>query len=47
MRGNLETLREARRLLDQLEALWRARIDRIDEILAEPSDPILRKEPHS
>ena len=39
VRGNLDTLHEARRLLDQLEALWRARIDRIDEILAEPSDP--------
>jgi DNA-binding transcriptional ArsR family regulator len=39
VRGNPETLREARRLLDRLEALWRARIDRIDEILAEPSDP--------
>jgi DNA-binding transcriptional ArsR family regulator len=38
VRGNLEALRAAHRLLDQLEALWRARLDRIDDILAEPSE---------
>jgi len=38
VRGRLEALREAHDLLDQLEMLWRARIDRIDEILSE-GDP--------
>jgi DNA-binding transcriptional ArsR family regulator len=37
--GNVETVREASRVLDHLEALWRGRIDRIGEILAEdPSE---------
>ncbi len=36
--GNIDTLREAHRLLDQLEAVWRQRIDRIGEILAEPTE---------
>lgn len=35
--GNVHTVRKACRLLDQLEALWRGRIDRFDEILAEDS----------
>ena len=38
VRGSLDTLREARRLLDKLEAVWRARIDRIDAILTDPSE---------
>jgi DNA-binding transcriptional ArsR family regulator len=38
VRGNPEALREARRLLDRLEIVWRERIDRIGELLAEP-DP--------
>ena len=33
--GNVDTIRQAYRLLEQLEAVWRGRIDRIDEILAE------------
>lgn len=33
--GNIATVREATRLLDQLEAIWRGRIDRIAEILNE------------
>jgi DNA-binding transcriptional ArsR family regulator len=37
VRGNLDALREARRLLDQLEAVWRGRIDRISAILADPN----------
>jgi DNA-binding transcriptional ArsR family regulator len=37
--GNLGTLREAHRLLDQLETVWRARIAQIDEILTEPNQP--------
>ena len=35
VRGSTEALRKAHRLLDQLEAVWLGRIDRIDEILAE------------
>ena len=42
VRSNVETIRRANELLEQLEAIWRARIDRIGEILAEdkegPSD---------
>ena len=37
--GNPGTLRDAHRLLDQLETVWRARIAQIDEILTEPTDP--------
>jgi DNA-binding transcriptional ArsR family regulator len=35
VRGNVDTLREARRLLDQLEVVWRQRVDSIDAILAD------------
>ena len=35
VRGVPGALREVHGLLDQLEFFWRARIDRIDEILAE------------
>lgn len=34
--GRVDTLHEAHRLLDRLEAAWRARIDRIGEVLADP-----------
>jgi DNA-binding transcriptional ArsR family regulator len=34
--GRVETLRHARGLLDRLEAVWRGRIERIDDLLAEP-----------
>ena len=33
VRGDVATLQTAHRLLDDLEALWRGRIDRIDELL--------------
>jgi DNA-binding transcriptional ArsR family regulator len=33
--SNIETIRTAFRLLDQLEAVWRGRIDRFGEVLAE------------
>jgi DNA-binding transcriptional ArsR family regulator len=33
--GNVDTIRRASRLLDDLEALWRARIDRFGAVLAE------------
>jgi DNA-binding transcriptional ArsR family regulator len=37
--GNVDTVRKATRLLDQLEALWRDRIDRFGDLLAEhPSE---------
>ena len=36
VRGEVATLRTAHRLLDDLETVWRGRIDRIDQILAEP-----------
>ena len=35
VRGNIRTVRDAHRLLDQLEAVWRSRIDRFGEVLAE------------
>ena len=35
VRTNLEGLRIARRLLDQYEALWRGRVDRMTELVAE------------
>lgn len=33
VRGDVDTVRRAGRLLDQLELLWRARIDRIADLL--------------
>ena len=35
VRGNVDTVRRASQLLDQLEAVWRGRIDRMREILAD------------
>jgi DNA-binding transcriptional ArsR family regulator len=35
VRSNLDTIRQASRLLDEFEALWRGRLDRIGEILAD------------
>lgn len=35
VRGNHEGLQKARRLLDEYEAMWRQRVDRIADILAE------------
>jgi len=40
VRTNLEGLRVARRLLDQYEELWRARIDRMNELIAEMASAI-------
>jgi DNA-binding transcriptional ArsR family regulator len=36
VRADLDPVRRAAQLLDQLEALWRGRIDRMGELLAEP-----------
>jgi DNA-binding transcriptional ArsR family regulator len=33
VRGNLATIRRARRLLDRFEAIWLARIDQLDHLL--------------
>ena len=35
VRGNVDTVRRAAQLLDQLETVWAGRIDRIGEILAD------------
>lgn len=35
VRGNPDRIRQAQRLLDQFEQLWRARVDRLDAMLAE------------
>jgi DNA-binding transcriptional ArsR family regulator len=35
VRGNVDTMRSAHRLLEQLEAVWKGRIDRIGELLAD------------
>jgi DNA-binding transcriptional ArsR family regulator len=36
VRGNPERIARARELLVQLEGLWRARFNRLDDVLAEP-----------
>ena len=38
VRGNHEGLQKARHLLDQLELIWRQRVDRIADILAEDDE---------
>ncbi len=38
VRGNLDRIRQAQRLLDHFDEIWRARIDRLDILLAE-GDP--------
>src|SRR5207245_3995490 len=40
VRTNLEALLAARRLLDQYEGLWRARIERMNELIAETGGAI-------
>lgn len=35
VRGNVDTMRKASKLLEQLEDVWRGRIDRIGELLAD------------
>jgi len=40
VRTNLEALLVARRLLDQYEELWRARIDRMNELIAETAGAV-------
>jgi DNA-binding transcriptional ArsR family regulator len=38
VRGNIDTVHTAYRLLEQLEAVWRSRMDRFGEVLAEPTE---------
>ena len=38
VRTNVETLRVARRLLDQYEDLWRGRVDRMDALVVETKE---------
>ncbi len=38
VRTNLDALLVARRVLDQYEELWRARIDRMNDLIAETAD---------
>jgi len=38
VRGNPETIERARGLLDHYEQIWRARISRLDALLAGPSE---------
>lgn len=47
VRSNADTIRRASHLLDQLEAVWRARIDRIGEVLAEDTEKGHRHEDDS
>ena len=35
---NIETIRTARALLDEIDGLWRSRIERMSELLAEPDE---------
>lgn len=39
VRGNPEGIREAQRLLDSFEAIWRGRVDRLDALLADDAAP--------
>ena len=38
VRSNIRTIRTAYRLLEQLETVWRNRMDRFGEVLAEPNE---------
>ncbi len=38
VRGNLHTIRRAQALLERYEQIWRSRIDRLDELLADTDE---------
>ena len=38
VRGNPDAIRRAQSCLDQFEAIWRSRVDRLDALLAEDPD---------
>ncbi len=44
VRGRIEAVRDVARLFDQLETMWRDRLTRFDEVLAEP-EPAPETEP--
>jgi DNA-binding MarR family transcriptional regulator len=46
IRANPETIREAQALLDRYEEIWRARVDRLDTLLAEPVECLPSHESH-
>ena len=39
VRTNRDTIQRAQQLLDQLESMWRDRLDRLGELLDDPSPP--------
>lgn len=39
VRGEIDELRRAHQLLDELEALWRARLERFEDVLNETTSP--------
>lgn len=43
VRGDPERIRQAQRLLDQFEEIWRSRIDRLDTLLSEEENPSNKK----
>ena len=46
VRGDVDTIRRASQLLDELEDLWRARIDQIGDLLAEDTQEGTRNADH-
>jgi DNA-binding transcriptional ArsR family regulator len=38
VRGDVDTIRAAARLLDRYEEIWRGRLERLDDLLAEPTE---------
>ena len=38
VRGDVDTIRAAARLLEQYEEIWRGRLSRLDDLLAEPTE---------
>ena len=44
VRANLDAIREVQALLGRYEQLWRARIDRLDALLACPEEPATHEE---
>ena len=40
VRANIASVRHAARVLDDLEVLWRERVERMADILAEPDEPM-------
>jgi DNA-binding transcriptional ArsR family regulator len=42
VRGNLDAIRRAHRLLDRLEVVWRERIERFGDVLADLDEGALR-----